>query len=165
MKKNAPAAQLPGRRQVYSHVMEPFSPHDPIQKLLALAREVEVRPNFTQNVLRAARNTPQDRGWLAALRAWWQENTLTGGLTVAGAAAAAVAFAFVLMQPATTTPQAVADAVPAPASSAVDLSFVDNMPLSPETEADWESSLQTGSLLAIEDASLLTDTQISSLLY
>ena len=49
--------------------MEPLSPQDPIKHLLAQAREVEVRPNFTQNVLRAARQTPQDRGWLAGLRA------------------------------------------------------------------------------------------------
>jgi hypothetical protein len=48
--------------------MEPFSPQDPLTKLLAQARKIEARSNFTQNVVRAARQTPQDRGWLAAVR-------------------------------------------------------------------------------------------------
>ncbi len=119
-----------------------------------------MRSNFTQNVLRAARNTPQDRGWLAGLRAWWQENTVAGGLTLAGGAAAAMVLAFVVMQPAEQ-----------PASHAVmpppveDLSLVSDMPLLPETEAPWDSSLQTESLLAVEDTSLLTDSEISFLLY
>ncbi|MBL9129742.1 MAG: hypothetical protein JNG86_00985 [Verrucomicrobiaceae bacterium] len=139
--------------------MEPFSPQDPIQKLLAQAREVEVRSNFTQNVVRAARQTPQERGWLAGLRAWWQESSLAGSLTLAGGAVAAMALAFVVMQPA-EQPGTLAVTPPAE-----DLSVVSDMPLLPETEAPWDSSLQTESLLAVEDTSLLTDSEISFLLY
>jgi hypothetical protein len=141
--------------------MEPLSPHDPIQKLLAQGREVKVRPNFTQNVLRQARNTPQNRGWLAGWRAWWEENTLTAGLTVAGGALAALALAF-LVQPA-DTPSGIAGtaamtkSTPAPA-------VVNDMPLLPVGEVPWETPLQTESLLAVEDTSLFTDSEISFLL-
>jgi len=45
-------------------VMEPFSPEDPVAKLLGKAKAVEPRPNFTQNVLRAVRQLPQqESGW------------------------------------------------------------------------------------------------------
>ena len=50
--------------------MDPIPPNDPLWKLLGQSRRVEVRPNFTQNVLRAARQTPQERGWFARLRTW-----------------------------------------------------------------------------------------------
>jgi hypothetical protein len=133
--------------------MEPFSPQDPIRKLLDQAREVEVRPNFTQNVVRLARQTPQDRGWLAGLRAWWQENTMLGGLSVAGTAVAALMMAFVILQP---EPAAVIVEVPV---------IMDELPLLPETEAAWESPLQTEALLAVEDSSQFTDSEISFLLY
>jgi hypothetical protein len=138
--------------------MEPFSPQDPLRKLLDQARAVEVRPNFTQNVVRTARQTPQDRGWLASLRAWWEENTLAGGLGIAGGAVAALALAFVMLQPATTSLQ-VADE---PAQPAL---VLDEMPILPESEAAWESPLHTGALFAVEDSSQFTDSEISFLLY
>jgi len=39
--------------------MEPLSPQDPVSRLLGKARQPEPRPNFTQNVLRAVRQLPQ----------------------------------------------------------------------------------------------------------
>lgn len=139
--------------------MEPLSPQDPLRQLLQQARDVQVRPNFTQNVVRLARQTPQERGWLASLKAWWQENTALGGLSLAGGAAAALALAFVFMQP--EQPASIALA-PVPQTAPV---LLDETPLPAETEAAWESSLHTEALLAVEDSSQLTDSEISFLLY
>lgn len=137
--------------------MEPLSPQDPIRQLLQQARDVQVRPNFTSNLVRLARQTPQDRGWLPALRAWWEENTLLGGLSMAGGAVAALALAFVF-RPA-DLPSTLAVAAP-PAAVVIE------EPAWPaETEAAWESSLHTEALLAVEDSSQLTDSEISFLLY
>ena len=52
--------------------MEPFTPDDPLWKLMGNARPVVPRPNFTQNVLRAARLEPQVTGWRRRLWCWWQ---------------------------------------------------------------------------------------------
>ena len=143
--------------------MEPFSPQDPIRKLLDQSREVSARPNFTQNVVRAARQTPQERGWLAGLRAWWSENPAKGGLALASGAAVAVMLAFAWMPSQPVDGPSVA-ASPAPVQ-VEDLSFVDEMPLLPTAEAAWQGSMETESLLAVEDTSLLTDSDISYLLY
>ena len=141
--------------------MEPFSPQDPLRKLLGQAREAEVRPNFTQNVMRMARQTPQDRGWLSSLRAWWEENTLVGGLSIAGGAVEALALAFVALQPSATSPQ-VADE---PVKAAQPAVVLDEMPILPESEAAWENPLHTEALFAVEDSSQFTDSEISFLLY
>lgn len=141
--------------------MEPFSPQDPIRKLLAQAREAKVRPNFTQSVLRKARQTPQDLGWLASLRAWWEETPLLSGLSVAGSAVAALALAWVTLQPAVTAPSVANQngRLHSPAGTP------DEMPILPESEAVWESPLHTEALFAVEDSSQFTDSEISSLLY
>lgn len=145
--------------------MEPLSPQDPIKHLLAQAREVEVRPNFTQHVLRAARQTPQDRGWLAGLRAWWEENTTLGGLSLAGGALAALAIGFLAWGPASTsTPQPVVAAETTPAVQVADTPAND-LPLHPESEAAWEAPFDTAALLAVEDTSQLSDSEIGFLLY
>ena len=44
---------------LFTFVMEPFSPQDPVSRLLGSAKQVEPRPNFTQNVMRAVRQLPQ----------------------------------------------------------------------------------------------------------
>lgn len=141
--------------------MEPFSPQDPIRKLLAQAREAKVRPNFTQSVLRKARQTPQDLGWLASLRAWWEETPLFSGLSIAGCALAALALAWVTLQPAVTAPSVADQSVHTPLSAAA----LDEMPILPESEVAWESPLHTEALFAVEDSSQFTDSEISFLLY
>lgn len=139
--------------------MEPFSPQDPLTKLLAQARNIEVRSNFTQNVVRAARQTPQDRGWLAALRAWWEE---TGWFapqakwSFASAVTLMAVVALALLQtPPDTTPQVVEKAV-APEAE---------LPLLPAAETPWETAYQTEALLAVEDTTQFTDSEIGFLLY
>ncbi len=136
--------------------MEPFSPQDPISKLLAQARRIEARSNFTQNVVRAARQTPQDRGWLAALRTWWEDVSFAAPAAkwaFASVSVAAIALAMVIFQtqPA-VTPQIVQQNVP-------------ELPLLPAAETPWEATYDTQALLAVDDTSQLTDSEIGFLLY
>lgn len=154
--------------------MEPFDSQDPLTKLLAQARKIEARSNFTQNVLREARQTPQDRGWLAALRAWWQENSAPGGRwAFAGGVAAAVALTVTVlqMQPGATSPQIVhqapsVSAAPVVESPVPEISIAEaGLPDMPAAETAWEASYQTEALLAVEDTSQFTDSEIGFLLY
>ncbi|MCB1275956.1 hypothetical protein [Prosthecobacter sp.] len=141
--------------------MEPLSPQDPIAKLLAQARKVEVRPNFTQNVVRAARQTPQDRGWLAALKNWWEDVSFAapaGKWAFATVAVAAVALAIVIFQ---TQPAA----EPQLAKQEVPVQSVPDLPLLPEAETPWEATFDTQALLAVDDTSQFTDSEIGFLLY
>ncbi|MFN0078307.1 MAG: hypothetical protein ACKVY0_17775 [Prosthecobacter sp.] len=136
--------------------MEPFSLQDPITKLLAQARKIEARSNFTQNVVRAARQTPQDRGWLAALRHWWEDVSLAtpaAKWAFATVTVAAIALALVIsqIQPA-SEPQLVQQSVP-------------ELPLLPAAETPWEATYDTQALLAVDDTSQLTDSEIGFLLY
>lgn len=136
--------------------MEPLSPQDPIHQLLGKARKVEVRPNFTSTrVMRQARQTPQERGWLAALRAWWEEAPSMGRLAVAGGAVAAVAVTFLMMQP-TDKPVTIVETAPVVSPE---------LPLAPEVEAPWEMAVETEALLAVESTSQFTDSEIGFLLY
>ena len=138
--------------------MEPFSPQDPMTKLLAQARRIEARSNFTQNVVRAARQTPQDRGWLASIKAWWEDVTYApaaGKWALAAGATAAIALTFAVLQ----MPQ---DAAPQFAEQPVALPEV---PLLPAAETPWETAYQTEALLAVEDTTQFTDSEIGFLLY
>lgn len=152
-----------GRPSGFFDIMEPLSPQDPIAKLLAQARTVEVRPNFTQNVVRAARQTPQDRGWLAALKNWWEDVSSAapaGKWVFATVAVVAVALAVVIFQtqPGSELHLAKQEQV-VPATNLADL------PLLPEAETPWEATFDTQALLAVDDTSQFTDSEISFLLY
>lgn len=138
--------------------MEPFSPEDPLNKLLAQARRIEARSNFTQNVMRAARQTPQDRGWLAAVRAWWAEAVNPAGkwAFAAGVTVAIVLTVAVLQTQPRSVPQ-IAEKVIAP--------VVEELPVLPAAETPWETAYQTEALLAVDDTSQFTDSEISFLLY
>lgn len=153
-------------------VMEPFDPQDPLTKLLAQARRIEARSNFTQNVLREARQTPQDRGWFAALRAWWEEGSSSapvGRWAFAGGVAAALVLtvAVLQMQPdASSAPQVAGkSATPAVAAPVVAVVEVPVLPDMPAAESAWETAYQTEELLAVEDTSQFTDSEIGFLLY
>lgn len=138
--------------------MEPFSPEDPLTKLLAQARRIEARSNFTQNVMRAARQTPQDRGWLIAVRSWWAEAVNPSGkwaFAVGVTAAIALTVAVLQTQP-QPTPQ-IAEKVVVP--------VVEELPVLPAAETPWETAYQTEALLAVDDTSQFTDSEISFLLY
>jgi hypothetical protein len=142
--------------------MEPLSPQDPIAKLLAQARAVEVRANFAQNVVRAARQTPQDRGWLAALRTWWEDVSSAAPAAkwaFATVTAAVLALALVIFQ---TQPTAETQL----ANQEAPVMAVPDMPLlHAAAETPWEATYDTQALLAVDDTSQLTDSEIGFLLY
>ena len=134
--------------------MEPFTPDDPLWKLMSKARPGGVRQDFAQKVVRAARQEAQDIGWWMQVRDWmagWQRP-----LRIA-AAAAAVVVVFCLGlnrggRPSGPPVLAVADA---------DIADI----------ADEDFSIPLGSLdhmdalVAREDTSSLTDAEIQYLLY
>ena len=142
--------------------MEPLSPEDPIAKLLAQARAVEVRTNFAQNVVRAARQTRQDRGWLAALHTWWEDVSLAAPAAkwaFATVTLAALALALVIFQ---TQPAAETQL----AKQEAPVMAVPDMPLLvAAAETPWEATFDTQALLAVDDTSQLTDSEIGFLLY
>ncbi|MCX6852795.1 MAG: hypothetical protein NTY98_28230 [Verrucomicrobia bacterium] len=142
--------------------MEPLSPQDPIAKLLAQARAVEVRTNFAQNVVRAARQTPQDRGWLAALRTWWEDVSFAAPAAkwaFATVTVATLALALVIFQ---TQPSA----EPQLAKQETPVMAVPDLPLlAAAAETPWEATFDTQALLAVDDTSQLTDSEIGFLLY
>ncbi len=140
--------------------MEPLTPNDPLWNLLGKTKPVEPRPNFVQNVVRAARQTPQEHGWLASLKSWWREREL-GQASLAWAAAAVIALAGISL---TFAPQAdVQMAAQPPATQDAVLSEADF--LVPEFETEWKNLETMGDLLAVQDTSQLTDREIHMLLY
>ncbi|MCB1209079.1 MAG: hypothetical protein KDK97_07115 [Verrucomicrobiales bacterium] len=68
---------------------DPLPPEDDLWKLLGQSRSVDVRPNFVANVVREARQTPQERGFWAQMRGWLTDafEAPGAGLRVAGLAA------------------------------------------------------------------------------
>ena len=142
--------------------MEPLSPQDPIAKLLAQARAVEVRTHFAQNVVRAARQTPQDRGWLAALRTWWEDVSFAAPAAkwaFATVTVATLALALVIFQ---TQPAAKTQL----AKQETPVMALPDLPLLPAAaETPWEATFDTQALLAVDDTSQLTDSEIGFLLY
>lgn len=162
--------------------MEPLNDQDPISKLLAQARPVEPRGNFTQNVLREARQTPQDRGWLSGVLALFSGSASTPPvfrLAAAAAAAAVVALiAFAWVQQGTDETPTVAVTAPAPevatpavvasvpvATSSEETLFADEIPLLPEVETQWQNLDHQDALLAVEDTSMLSDSEVAFFLY
>ena len=146
--------------------MNPMEPHDPLWKLLGKGRKVEVRPNFTQNVVRLARNTEQERGWWAGFKAWWQDAVALYPAGRLAAVAAAVALMAGLAWMAATQPGP-ADPVVAEAPAVAEKEVVPavEVPLVPEVETQLESLDYLDELLALEDTSGLSDREIAFLLY
>lgn len=143
--------------------MEPLTPNDPLWNLLGKTKPVEPRPNFVQNVVRAARQTPQDSGILAWLKGWWQDQPHAPA-SVAWAAAAVVIMAglALTLSPADSQPQV---AVKPAAPVVQDVPVTENDFLVPEFETQWEGLTQMGDLVAVQDTSALTDSEIRMLLY
>jgi hypothetical protein len=145
--------------------MDSFNPNDPVWKLLGKARPVEPRTDFVQNVVRAARNTPQERGWwpatLASVGSWLAGLQRPALVAVAAAVLVtlttlwfeqpAVEQPVVAVAPGVSTAQAVADEDLALIASDM------NIPLDGINHMD--------ALVAMDDTSALTDTEIAFLLY
>jgi hypothetical protein len=144
--------------------MNPLEPNDSLWKLLGRARQVKVRGSFTQDVVRAARNTPQDHGFWAAVSAWFGSSTVLLRTAAVAAAVAVVSLAGwrSFDQPAA---QVVAQQVaPVPEISSLDaaemIQLVEAMPTLP-----LETAAEMNALLALHDASAMTDKELVSLLY
>ncbi len=147
--------------------MNPLEPNDPLWNLLGKARKVEVRGNFVQNVVRAARQEPQTLGLWQRLAEWIQRSS--GGAFLRPAlVAAAVAVAGLAVWH-SSTPELAQDEmpqVPALAASNVSdedlelLNLAESLPTMP-----LESVNQMDVLLAMDSTSALTDTEIAFLLY
>lgn len=146
---------------------DPLDPQDPLWKLLGQGREVDVRPNFARSVVREARKTPQERGWVARLTAWFREaETVDWGRRLAVAAVVVMAASWGVMHvgsPSDGESGAVAEV--APPMEAQVVAVAPEIPLVPEVETQLETLDYLDALLALEDTSGLTDREIGYLLY
>jgi|GEM_PF-2045727 len=146
--------------------MEPFSKDDPLYDLLGKSRKAEPRTNFTQDVMRSIRHTPQRRSW------WEKIHDFFGELSMPRAACAAVVMAGFVMaalwisrEQGTTT----VVFVEPPASGQSLLFQAENSePESPQDTSvlsELNSMDEFSDLLASQDTSSLTDGEIAMLLY
>jgi hypothetical protein len=131
---------------------------DALWKLLGKARTVEPKGNFLPNVMRAIRQTPQERGFWAKLKGWWVDSSTPSWAMPATAVAALVMAAGSLqfqspVSPVITPQVTKITTEPAPAILAEEA-------VSPLTTLD-----EVDALLAMEDTSSLSDQEISFLLY
>lgn len=152
--------------------MEPFSKDDPLHKLLGKSRAAEPRPNFTQNVLRAVRQEPQKLGFWERCRAWLDEEggfkKLNHGIL---AAAAVLTLSLVVWKQAgapTGNPTDVVATSPSGSSSpaqAVEAVPATEMPVETVVASELESLDHLSMMLAQQNTSAMTDSEIASFLY
>ena len=150
--------------------MEPLSPNDPLHTLLGKARSVEPRPNFTQNVVRAVRQVPQTQSGWSRIQEWLAGFTPPRMAYAATAVAlvALVAAVYVQSPPWTggvTVVQAPANQAktPIPVQEATGTTAEDPLDSAVASELDSVDALSV--LLAQQDTSALTDSEIALLLY
>jgi hypothetical protein len=146
--------------------MEPLSPNDPLWDLLGKAKPVVPRANFVQNVVREARQTPQEHGLLAKLKGWWQDSFSPSPSLAWAAAAVAVMFAAsigLLSQNDASAPTVAVQPTAAIPEEALltEITF----PIIPEFVSELNQLEQMGGLVAVEDTSQLTRNEIHLLLY
>jgi hypothetical protein len=132
--------------------MNPLEPNDPLWNLLGKAREVEVRGNFVPNVLRAVRQEKQSGSrWSEWLSAVWFKPLL--------AATAALAISAIVFWP-SADEQAPVVIAQSTVEDAELIQLAQAMPLLP-----IETVNEMNALLALDDASAMTDTELAFLLY
>jgi hypothetical protein len=145
--------------------MEPFTPNDPLWDLLGKAKPVKPRANFVQNIVREARQTPQEHGLWAKLQGWWQDSVSSSpalSWAVTAAICAMVTSITLISQQDSSSTVA---AQPSTAISEEALLTEIAFPIVPEFESEWKNLEQTGALLAVQDTSQLTANEIHLLLY
>ena len=138
--------------------MEPFTPNDPLWKLMGQARPVVPRTNFTQNVLRAARQEAQESGWQARVSEWlavWRRPLIAGVM----AAAVLVVVGITQWQHPGDNEQ----------TSGVAMTSVPDAEMAVIADeyvsAPLDSLDHMDALVAMEDTSTLSDTDLQFLLY
>ena len=143
--------------------MEPLSPNDPLWKLLGQARPVEPRSNFTAHVLREARNTAQDTGWWARVTgvfSAWMASLRRPALIGATAFAVVTLLAILLVRPAQVQPDvAVVPTVIQPVADE-EMALIVN-----DSSLPFENLDHVEALVAMDDTSSLSDSEIAFLLY
>jgi len=147
--------------------MEPFSPQDPLSKLLSNARPVEPRPNFTANVLRAIRQEPQRESFWVRLSQRWL--TPQPALALGAVAVAASLVTLLAMHPwsahslrgNTGQLSGMGGAMGANRVS----KFSPPVPSENEVAAEWDGMNELGELLVQRDPSTMSDSDIAALLY
>jgi hypothetical protein len=146
--------------------MEPFSKDDPLHKLLGKGRAVEPRPNFTLNVLRAVRQEPQKLGFWERCRAWLDEEggfkKLNHGIL---AAAAVLTLSLVIWKQADTSTGDPTDVVATSPAQAVEAVPATEMPVEAVVTSELESLDHLSVMLAQQNTSAMTDSEIASFLY
>lgn len=162
--------------------MEPLSPNDPLHTLLGRARPVEPRPNFTQNVMRAIRQVPQSFGLWDRVQAWFGGSTprmalagvaaalVVGGLVVFATQQHDAKSSVVAQQVQTPVVQAQQQQLPIQSpiyhvSAAMILAATAEVTPAGATVAESEDRDPMGLLLAQEDSSALTDSELALLVY
>lgn len=150
--------------------MEPLSPNDPLHRLLGKARTVQPRPNFTQNVMRAVRQVPQEQGGWRRVQDWLAGFVPPRMAFAAAAVVLGVLVAAALLQPPSRTGVAMVvqspvkqAATPASVQGALVTTAEDPLDSAVASELDSVDSLSV--LLAQQDTSALTDSEIALLLY
>lgn len=148
--------------------MEPFHPNDPVWKLLGNARKIEPQPNFVQNVVREARQTHQSRRWWQAVGDWFDGHPAALPRLALASVAVLLVIGVMNWPHDGGSPGSVAteDSAP-PASEAVSQPAppLGESPLVADVETQWENMDHIDALLALEDTSALSDSEIMFLLY
>jgi hypothetical protein len=134
--------------------MNPLEPQDPLWKLLGTVSPVEPKGNFVPNVMRAIRTETQERGLWAAVRHWWNIGEPRWATPALTTAAALLVVMGLQLQPSTN-----AFAVKETASAQTSPSVTDT------TVIPLQSLDELDALLAMEDTSTLTDSELGLLLY
>ena len=136
--------------------MEPFSPQDPLAKLLGKARSVTPRPNFTQNVMRSVRQLPQSQSGWERLSEWFDSRFPLRPVLAAACAVmlAATMVGFWLHQPAT-----ISIALAENSGTTQNSVSVEN-----DVATDLDQMEQLSTLLAQQDTSAMSDSDLAILL-
>jgi hypothetical protein len=145
--------------------MEPLSPNDPLWKLLGQSRPVEPRSNFSANVMREVRNTPQETGWWARVSgefSLWLASLRRPAL-IGAAAFAVVALLVIVLD--TPQPTSTDVAVSPPASTLQPLADEEMALIANDSSLPFENLDHMEALVAMDDTSSLTDSEIAFLLY
>lgn len=157
-------------------VMEPFSPQDPLHELLGRAKQVEPRPNFTQNVLRTVRNLPRRESAWERLTGWLGGVGFPRLAVAGGLAAVAIAGVVFLSAPreaadtrgivSTVVQTKPVQAKPAPVKASA---LTQAVALDHAEEIDFAQELdsmnQLTKVLAQQDTGTLSDADLALLLY
>jgi hypothetical protein len=156
----------PGKLNSADKTMNPLEPNDPLWDLLGKTRKVEVRGNFLQNVVRAARQEPQQLSVWTRLMAWAAETRSAGWVRPAMVAAAVVMAGVALWSPASRPD---VDLVQADGSAVGMTPLEEDLELLKLAESlptmPLESVNQMDVLLAMDNTAALTDTELAFLLY